>query len=76
MATKTQDNAEGPKPSERSNQPEDAKAAEPVKALVLVDCAHGKCGEVVEVSAAEAEAGQGSILDATPAAVAAAQAKG
>jgi len=75
MATKIEDKADGTKPPENSNQPEGAKPAEPVKALVLVDCAHGKCGEVVEVSAAEAEAGQGSILDATPAAVAAAQAK-
>ncbi|MCE3262627.1 MAG: hypothetical protein K0R43_1706 [Pseudoduganella sp.] len=40
-----------------------------VKARVLVDCAHGKCNEVVEVDAIELE-GLAGVLDADPAAVA------
>lgn len=40
-----------------------------VKARVLVDCAHGKCNDVVEIDESQAESLAG-VLDAHPDAVA------
>jgi hypothetical protein len=40
-----------------------------VKARVLVDCAYGRCDDVVEIDAASVE-GLSGVVDAEPAAVA------
>jgi hypothetical protein len=52
-------------------QTADADAAAPIKARVLMSCSYGQPDDVVELQAAEAQAGQAAgELDADPAAVA------
>ena len=50
------------------------KKPEIVEAFVLCDCGFGKCGEVVTLTAAEAETGQShGVLDLHPEAIKAAK---
>ena len=47
-----------------------SEQAESTEALVLVDCAHGKCGEVVTLPLADAETGAAQgCLDLHPDAI-------